>query len=135
MLLVDTNALLAAADRLSPDHQRCASLLDVRTDIAVPTTVATECTWMVELRLGAVAEATFVRSVASVEPPTIELLPEDWARCADLIETCHDRGLGVVDAWLVAVAEHLGQQIIATLNRRDLAVVRPPHTAAFELIS
>ncbi|MGE4164113.1 MAG: type II toxin-antitoxin system VapC family toxin [Vicinamibacterales bacterium] len=134
MLLVDTNVLLAAADRSSPDHQRCASLLDVRTDIAVPTTGATECAWMVESRLGPVAEAAFVRSIASGELPTIELLPEDWARCADLIETYHDLGLGVVDASLIAVAERLGQQVIATLNRRDFAVVRPAHTAAFELI-
>ncbi len=43
-------------------------------------------------------------------------------------------GWGVVDASVVAVAERLGALTIATLNRRDFAVVRPVHVAAFELL-
>jgi uncharacterized protein len=90
-------------------------VLDVPTDIAVPTTMATEYASMVESRLGPIAEAAFVLTIASRELPTIELLPGDRAQCADRIETYHDLGLGIVDASLVAIAERVGQQVIATL--------------------
>ena len=42
--------------------------------------------------------------------------------------------MDVVDASVVAVAERLGVSTIATINRRDFAVVRPLHVAAFELV-
>ncbi|MGH9126991.1 MAG: hypothetical protein ACRDZ8_20040, partial [Acidimicrobiales bacterium] len=42
------------------------------------------------------------------------------------LETFADRGLGLVDAGVVAVAERLGITAIATLNHRDFTVVRPP---------
>jgi hypothetical protein len=35
---------------------------------------------------------------------------------------------------LVALGERLGATRIATLDRRDLTVVRPRHAAAFELL-
>ena len=45
-----------------------------------------------------------------------------------------DLGLSGTDASLVAVSERLGLTRLATLDRRHFAVVRPDHTAAFELI-
>ena len=95
MLLVDTNVLLAAADRSSVDHQRCAAVLDTRSDIAITTPVAVECAWMIESRLGPLAEAAFVASIAAGEIELIELNAQDWARCVELIATYHDLGLGL----------------------------------------
>lgn len=69
------------------------------------------------------------------ELAVIELTPADWARCADLIETYTDPGLGLVDASVIAIAERLGVTTIATMNHRDFAVVRPSHCPVFELIS
>ena len=43
-------------------------------------------------------------------------------------------GQVVVDASVVTVAERHGITTIATLDRRDLLVVRPAHCDAFELI-
>lgn len=45
-----------------------------------------------------------------------------------------DLGLGLVDASLIAVAEHDNQSTIATLNHRDFTVVRPARIDAFELL-
>ncbi len=53
---------------------------------------------------------------------------------AQLIEIYADLGLGLVDASIVAVAERLNLTEIATMNRRDFAVVRPAHCNAFELL-
>lgn len=90
---------------------------------------------MIESRLGPRAEAAFVTSIATGELAVIELTPADWARCADLIETYTDPGLGLVDASVIAIAERLGVTTIATMNHRDFAVVRPSHCPVFELIS
>jgi predicted nucleic acid-binding protein len=45
-----------------------------------------------------------------------------------------DLPLGAVDASVVAAAERLGAHPVATLDRRHFTVVRPEHTAAFELL-
>lgn len=82
----------------------------------------------------AAAEAAFVTSIAAGEILIIDLIQPDWARCAKLIETYQDLGLGLVDASIVAIAERLKITTIATLNRRDFAVVRPAHTDTFDLI-
>lgn len=63
-----------------------------------------------------------------------DLSATDWGRCAELIDQYADLGLGLVDASVVAVAERLGITTIASIDRRDLLVVRPRHTDAFTLI-
>ena len=114
MLLVDTNVLLAAADTSTAEHQRCAALLDERTDLAITTPVAAECSWMIESRLGPQAEAAFVTSIATGELAVIELTAADWARCAALIDVFADLRVGLVDASIIAVAERLEVTTIAT---------------------
>lgn len=89
---------------------------------------------MIESRLGPTAEAAFVGSIAAGELAVIDLTPADWARCAELIAAYADLGLGLVDASVIATAERLGVTTIATLNRRDFAVVRPAHCDALDLI-
>jgi predicted nucleic acid-binding protein len=89
---------------------------------------------MIESRLGPGAEAAFITSIAAGELIVIDLTASDWARCAELIDTYHDLGLGVVDASVIAAAERLTLTTIATLNHRDFAVVRPAHVPAFDLI-
>ena len=89
---------------------------------------------MIESRLGPRAEAAFVTSIAAGELAVIELITTDWARCAELIDTYTDLGLGLVDASVIAIAERLRVTTIATMNHRDFAVVRPAHCDTFELI-
>ena len=64
----------------------------------------------------------------------VDLAPDDYDRCLELIETYDDLGLGFVDSSIIAVAERLGQSTLATLNRRDFSVVRPAHRDAFDLV-
>lgn len=134
MLLVDTNILVAAADTSAPEHERCAEVLDGHTHVTVTAPVAIETAWMIEARLGPVAEAAYVDSIATGELALVDLTQADWARCRDLITRYHDLRLGLVDASVIAVAERLRLTKVATLNRRDFAVVRPAHCDAFTLI-
>lgn len=105
-----------------------------RSSLAVTAPVLVESAWLIEARLGPAAEAAFIRSINVDELHHIDLTHADWQRVAELIEQYHDLGLGAVDASIVAVAERLEITVVATLNHRDFRVVRPRHTAAFELL-
>lgn len=98
----------------------------------IPALVVAEVTYMVGRRLGATAEAGFVRGLADfdVEAPT----PEDWPRIAELVEQYADFPLGGVDASVVALAERLGTDLVVTLDRRHFRAVRPRHAPAFRLL-
>jgi uncharacterized protein len=53
---------------------------------------------------------------------------------ADLVRTYADFPLGAADASVVAVAERLKANRIATLDHRHFQAVRPAHCPAFELL-
>lgn len=73
----------------------------------------------------------FLQSLANGD---IELIAADYARMAQLVLKYHDLPLGTTDASVVAVAERLKITDVATLDRRDFAVVRPRHVAALTLL-
>jgi predicted nucleic acid-binding protein len=135
VLVVDAGPLYAAAARGDRDHARCATLLRAHAGapLVVPALVVTEVAYLIGARLGAGAEAAFARALRDgellVEPPT-----EDWARITELCETYADLPLGIVDASVIAAAERLRADSIATLDHRHFAVVRPVHLKAFTLL-
>lgn len=134
MIFVDTGVFVSAADRDEPRHTECAALLRTQTRLAVATPVIAEAAWMIESRLGPAAEGRFLRAVTRTPFVILDLERSDYLRTIDLIATYHDLGLGFVDASIVALAERTATTEIATLNRRDFAVVRPAHAEAFHLL-
>ena len=136
MIVVDTGVLYAAADRDDPDHDASVQLLaDFPPEaLLVPTTVIAETAWLIESRLGPIAEVAFLRALEQGELTRIDLTTDDWGRVTELVERYADLGLGTVDASIVAIAERLEIGVIATLNRRDFAIVQPSHGAPFDLI-
>ncbi len=131
--IVDAGPLFAAADLDDADHDRCVDVL-LRRDLqlVVPTMVVAEATYFVGTRLGARAEAAFLRALSTleVEPPS----QQDWPRIAELVEQCGDFPLGGTDASVVALAERVGATVIVTLDRRHFAAVQPRHRPAFDLL-
>ncbi len=72
----------------------------------------------------------------SVEP----VVAGDWLRIAEIAARYRDLPLGTVDASVVATAERLGVEEIATVDRRHFSVVRPSqrgrlHAAAMIAVS
>ncbi len=135
MIVVDTGVIYASIDRKDPDHRDAARVLDEHAgELASPTPIIVESSWLIEDRLGPAAEAGFLRGVTSGEVTRIDLDDTDWARCIELIEGYSDLGLGLADASVIAIAERLGVTTIATLNHPDFRVVRPKHCDAFDLI-
>jgi len=102
--------------------------------LLVPQLVIAEVTYLVETRLGWTAEVRFLGDLSSGNFLTEPVLPGDWMRIAELVARYRDLPLGTVDASVVALAERLGAEVIATLDRRHFTVVRPKHVPAFALL-
>ena len=135
MLRVDTNIWLAAADRRSERHEDCAAVLHEHVEeLAAPVPVIAETAWLLLDRGGPAAQGRFVAMITADRLKPIDLTRADWVRIAELIHRYADLALDVIDASLIAVADRLGLEALATLNHRDFRVVRPAHTEAFELI-
>lgn len=105
-----------------------------RGELAAPVPVIAETSWLSLDRLGTAAQASFLRLITSGQLEPVDLTEADWQRCAQLVEQYASLRLDLVDASLVAVAERLKLTTLATLNRRDFAVVRPRHAVAFDLM-
>ena len=126
---------MAAADKADPDHHACAALLEtVASPLRASPLVVAEAAYLIGRQLGPLAEARFFRSIANGEILLETLTGADLARMAELVETYADMPLGGADASVVAIAERLGETMIATLDRRHFGVVRPAHATAFELV-
>jgi uncharacterized protein len=135
MLVVDAGPLYAYVDADDAHHDACLALLEGHPGpLVVPTLVVTEVTYLLAGRLGHQAEVRFLGDLASgaLTPAGVDM--DDWLRIAELVATYHDLPLGTVDASVVATCERLGVATVATLDRRHFSVVRPRHTAAFEMV-
>ena len=134
-MIVDAGVLLAAADRADPDHHACAELLETaNSELRASPFVVAEAAYLIARQLGPAAEARLFRSIAEGEIHIEVLTNRDLRRVAELVETYEDLPLGGADASVIAIAERLGETLIATLDRRHFSVVRPSHAAAFDLV-
>jgi uncharacterized protein len=133
LAVVDAGPLYATADADDQDHEACRAVLS-RADLrlVIPALVVAEATYFVGRRLGAHAEAAFLRGLESldVEGPA----PEDFARIAELVEIYADFPLGGTDASVIALGERIGAEIVITLDRRHFAAIKPNHRETFDLL-
>lgn len=128
MILVDSNVLIALLSADDNNHQVATDLIDATTeDLLVPPTVVAEVCFLVsERNHDRSAEVAFLRSFTEPDGLTLaELTTDDTARMADLTEQYADLGLGGTDASVIALAERLGIEQVATFDRRHFPAVRP----------
>jgi predicted nucleic acid-binding protein len=133
LAIVDTGPLYAVTDTSDADHQRSLDALQRRDlQLIIPALVVAETTYLIGHRLGAAAEAAFLRSLKDfhVEEPATD----DWPVIGDLVDQYADFPLGGADASVIALAARLDTDIVVTLDRRHFSAVRPPHCEALRLI-
>lgn len=133
-LILDTGPLFAALHADDRDHGRCAALFDTVEPIVVPAPVVVETEWLVTSRLGPTAFDAVLEDLASGALEVVDLTRPMWARVGQLCRRYADLPLGLVDASVIAVAEALGEERVATLDHRHFTVVRPDHVAALRLL-
>jgi predicted nucleic acid-binding protein len=134
-LILDTGPVLALLDAGDPDHERCVELVErLREDLVVPSTVLVEVDYWVLKLLDRNAWAVFVEDLARGAYRLEQLTLADLQRSAELESAYADLDLGLVDASVIALCERLDEPKVATLDRRDFAVVRPRHREGLELL-
>ena len=99
-----------------------------------PVTILAEVTYLLQTRIGPVAEEAFVRAIADGEFAIEPLDDDDLPRIADIMHAYRDLPLGFVDASVVAIAERLEAREILTTDRKHFGVVRPRHVRALSLL-
>ena len=133
-MITDTGVVYASMDRSDPRHAACIELLQRTGDpLRVPAPVLVELDWLGDARGVPVLDATLA-SVESGAIEVIDLASADYVRIRELCRQYDDLGLGIVDASIIAIAERLEQDTIATLDRRHFSVVQPLHIDAFTLV-
>ena len=135
MLIVDTGVLVATADRRDPDHERSRSLLEDAAGPLVTTgLVIAEAGHLIDRQIGSDGEIALCQSIIDGDLQVEPLIAGDWSRVRELLVDYADLRLGVTDASVVAIAERLQAEQIATLDENHFRVVRPKHVPAFELL-
>ncbi len=138
MILCDSGPIFAAADRKDADHHACVELLTglrlANRRLLVPQTVLAEVGYLLETKVGTFAEVAFLEAVAAGSFEMASLSNEDVTRVAELVHRYDDLPLGTTDASVIALAERLSIDEIATLDHRHFGVVRPRHVDAFTLL-
>ena len=125
-MIVDAGPLYAYVDRDDRHHQACLELLETHPGpLLVPILVITEVTYLLGTRLGVDAEVRFLGDLASGNLIPQPVAPADWLRIAELVARYQDLPLGTVDASVIATAERLSINDVATLDRRHFTVVQP----------
>lgn len=138
MIVCDTGPLVAAALSKDPDHHRCVELFTgmhlANRQMLLPAPIVAEVGYLLGTRAGARAEAVFLLSLAEHDFVPVELTEPDYRRMAELVEKYASLPLGTSDASVIALAERLAINEVATLDHRHFAVVRPRHTANLTLL-
>lgn len=133
-LILDTGPIVAALNAQDPDHGRCAALLATTDDLLIPSPVLVEVDyWLIKLgghQVWSDLVADITRGAYRLAHPT----EPDLTRAAELESTYADLDLGLVDATILALCERLGENTLATLDRRHFSVVRPKHCSHLTLL-
>lgn len=134
-LIVDTGVLYASLDRDDRAYRRCRRLLEESEEpLALPAPILPEVDYWVGKYLGAGPMVALLRDIEAGAFLVEELVVEDYARVAEVMDRYADQDVGFVDAAVLAVVERLGEPRLATLDRRHFSVLRPRHVDALELL-
>jgi predicted nucleic acid-binding protein len=136
VIVVDTGVLVALADADDADYSRCSAWLrNCRSKLVIPAPIIGEVCYILGAHCGAEVEASFLESLATDDPFTVESLRStDHLRAAALVRKYADFPLGGSDAAVIALAERFVAIEVATLDHRHFTVVKPKHTDALILV-
>ena len=131
--IVDSGPLYAAVDADDEQHLGCLDVLSrADLELVVPAMVVAEVTYIVNRRMGPVAEAGFLDGLADLE---IEASSRsDLAKMAQLVVQYGDFPLGGTDASVAVLADRLETDLVVTLDRRHFGVLRTPHGHPYRLL-
>lgn len=134
-VVLDTGPVLALLDADDPDHERCAALIDATSEtLVVPAAILVEVDYWCRKLLGVAVWRAFVDDIADGAYRLVNLDEAGYRRASELEERYADLRLGLVDAAVIATCEILGEDKVATLDRRHFSVVRTVDGVPLQLL-
>jgi predicted nucleic acid-binding protein len=133
-ILLDTSAVLAAADRADLNHEAAVAWFR-RADepLLLGALTLGELDVLLQRELGPTATLAVVESITGGVIRLVSPSAADLARGADLLREASEHRPRLADAVLVAIAERLDVRRVATFDRRPIAIFRPRHVRALDL--
>ncbi len=127
-LIVDSSFLVALYNVEDAFHRQALRFGDQNTELwVVPDVVLPETCYLVRRDFGYFGVQRFLEYFARLNAQLESLLKDDLDRVRDIANTYADAELDIVDCCIMTIAERLNITRIATFDRRDLSVFRPPH--------
>lgn len=125
MIVVDTSVILAYMNSADNHHADVGEWLDSeQDDLTTTPLVIAEADHLVAARGGPGATSA-LRADLIAGAYLVEWWTGAIAATVRVAEQYADNGLGLTDASLIALAEHVGTTDIATLDERHFRAVRP----------
>jgi len=124
VIVADTSAVVALLDRDDRHHEALrTAFVSHPEDWVLPWAILPEVDYIVQSHLGTEAARAFRQDVAEGAFTVGWGDGDDLRRAVELDQMYAALCLGLVDAVVMAMAEALGAQAIATLDIRDFAAV------------
>jgi predicted nucleic acid-binding protein len=132
--LVDTSAILAAADSADLNHAAAVAWLErVGEPLLLGALTLAEVDHVLQRELGPRATLALLDSLTSGAIRIVAPTEADLDRAAELLNEAAEHHPRLGEAVLVATAERLGVRRVATFDRRPIAIFRPRHVRALDL--
>lgn len=125
MILVDTGAWLALADRGDAYHARCREFFrNNREPLMTTYPVLVECVHLLYKRIGVAKTMAWLEALGAQGVGIFDMHAEHLLRLMTLMRQYADLPMDLADASLVMVAEELGEGRIVSTDERDFHTYR-----------
>lgn len=123
-LVLDTGVVYSAIYADDPDHDACAELIsESEEQLILPAPTLVEIDYWIRKSASVEVWLTFCEEIAAGAYTVFPLDPDLTFRAAQLQARFSDQAIGFVDAAVFASCEVLGEEKVATLDRRHFSVL------------
>lgn len=126
MIVADTGAVLALLDQADVHHEALLKVFSAApaNGFVLPWSILPEVDYLLEREAGRKTADLFIHDLAQGHFRVEWGGPADLGRARAITAQYSDLKLGLVDSVVMAVAERLGAQAVATLDYRHFGAVR-----------
>ncbi len=134
-LVLDTGVIYASLDASDADHIRCVALLEgCDEQLVIPSPVLVEVDYLIAKHASLDVWAVFCEDVQAGAYLILPTDPQSLHRAAQIQQQYADQPIGFVDASVLSTCETLGEDKVATLDRRHFSVLRTLDGKALRLL-
>lgn len=134
-VILDTSAIIALSDKRHHLNKEIIDLVSQKETICIiPSTVTVEVCQLLKYRFGSKYEKKFLEEIDKSSFIMEIVTFKDISRILQILSKYDDLNAGYVDSSIVAIAERLGTNKLATLDRKHFSVLIPDGFEYFDIL-